>query len=155
VHPSCGRKSTSTRVLSEDYRRDVAHEECNFRRKSVRRFWAVSVAVLKVHTESTRMRIPSVWRYCAYQQLHNIAREVMCLVTVLFSHQISDVVSIDSPNNGQHDISCADLLLDFLRDISARYASFHRMMKFQSKPTLIASDKSSNFLRSRKRKDSV
>jgi hypothetical protein len=33
----------------------------------------------------------------------------MSVVTVLASHQIDEPKSIDSPNNGQHELVCPDL----------------------------------------------
>jgi hypothetical protein len=80
----------------------------------------VNAAVVKVHTSLTRMHFPSVWKYCAQQWIHNIAKEVIRVLTVLLSHQIDDVKFIDSPNNDQHELLCPDLLLDFLMDLIAR-----------------------------------
>jgi hypothetical protein len=54
--------------------------------------------------------------------------------------------SIDSPNNGQHEFFGPDLLLHLLRDTISRGASFRRMMKFQSEPTLVPSHKSLKFI---------
>jgi hypothetical protein len=71
-----------------------------------------------------------------------MTKEVLCVASVLVSHQIDDVESIDSPNNGQHEFLSPDLLLYFLRNIISRYALFHRMTEFRSEQTLIPSHKS-------------
>jgi hypothetical protein len=66
-----------------------------------------------------------------------MTKEVLYVVTVLLSHQIDDVKSVNSPNNGQHDFLGPYLLLRLLRDIISRYAIFRRMMEFQSEPILV------------------
>jgi hypothetical protein len=66
------------------------------------------------------MRFPAVWEYCTQQRFHKIAEEVVCVVIVLLSHQIDNVKSIDSPNNGQYEFLCPDLLLNLLRDLVAQ-----------------------------------
>jgi hypothetical protein len=75
-----------------------------------------------------------------------MTNEVLCVVTVLPSHQVDNVESIDSPSNGQHEFWGPDLLLRLLRDFISRYAPFRRMMKFQSEPTLFPSPKSLKFI---------
>jgi hypothetical protein len=60
-----------------------------------------------------------------------MTQEVLCVVTVLLSHQIDDVESIDSPHNGQDEFLCPNLLLDLLRDIISRYVPFRKIVKFQ------------------------
>jgi hypothetical protein len=57
-------------------------------------------------------------------------QKTLRVVAVLPSHQVDDVKSIDSPNNGQYEILGTDLLLYLLRDIISRYVHFCRMMKF-------------------------
>jgi hypothetical protein len=51
-------------------------------------------------------------------------------------------VSIDSPNNGQHEFFGADLLLRFFRGIISQYAPFRRRMTFQKESTIVPSHKS-------------
>jgi hypothetical protein len=85
------------------------------------------------------MRFVTVWKYCEQQWFQNMAHEVLWVVTVLLSHQINDVESVDASNNDQYEFFGADLLLHLLRDIGSRYAPFRRMMKFQSEPTLVPS----------------
>jgi hypothetical protein len=41
----------------------------------------------------------------------------MCVVTVLLNHQIDDVESMDSANNGQHEFLGPDLLFHLWRNI--------------------------------------
>jgi hypothetical protein len=65
---------------------------------------------------------------------------------ILFSHQIDDLKSISAPNNGQQELLPSYLLLDLFTDIIARHMQFRRMMKFQSKPTLVPSYNPSNML---------
>jgi hypothetical protein len=88
------------------------------------------------------MRFATVWKYCEQQWFQNVTKEVLRLVTVLLSHQIGDVESIDAPNNSQHGFLAPDLLLHLLRDIISRCVAFRRMMKFQSEPTPVPSHKS-------------
>jgi hypothetical protein len=45
----------------------------------------------------------AAWKYCEHHWFQNITKEVLCVVTVLISHQINEVESIDSPNNDQHE----------------------------------------------------
>jgi hypothetical protein len=71
-----------------------------------------------------------------------MTKEVLAIVTVLLSHQIDDIESIDSPNNGQHECLGSDSLFHLLRDIILRYTAFRKIMKFQSEPTLVPSHKS-------------
>jgi hypothetical protein len=92
------------------------------------------------------MRFAIVWKYYEQQWFQNMTKEVLYVVTVLLSHQINDVESIDSTNNGQHEFSSPDLLLHLLRDITSRYAPFRRMMEFQTKPTLVPNHKSLKFI---------
>jgi hypothetical protein len=63
------------------------------------------------------MRLATVRKYCGQKWFQNMTKEVICAVTVLLSHQIDDVESIDSPNNGQQEILGLDLLLHLLGDI--------------------------------------
>jgi hypothetical protein len=65
---------------------------------------------------------------------------------MLLSHQIDDLKSISAPNNGQQELLPRYLLLDLFTDIIARHMQFRRMMKFQSKPTLVPSYNPSNML---------
>jgi hypothetical protein len=95
------------------------------------------------------MRFPAIWKYCTQQQFRNIFEVVMSVVTVLLSHQIDDMKSVSSPNDDQHELSDIDLSVELLRDIVARYGSFRRMMKFQSKATLVANEKPSNCIPAR------
>jgi hypothetical protein len=92
------------------------------------------------------MWFATTWEYCKLQWFQNMTKEVLSIVTVLLGHQINDVESIDSPNNSQHEILGPDLLLHLLRDIILGHLLFRRMMKFQSKLTLVHSHKSSKFL---------
>jgi hypothetical protein len=92
-----------------------------------------------------RMRFVTVWKYCEQQCFQNVTKEVLCVVTVLFSHHIDDVESIDSPNNGQYEFLGPGLLLHLLSNIISQYAPFSRMVKFQSEPTLVSSHKSLKF----------
>jgi hypothetical protein len=94
------------------------------------------------------MRLPTVWKNCAHQPLHNVLKEVMGGATVALSHENDQVKSIDVPDKVQHELSCTDSLLDCLRDVAARCAPFRRMMKVQSKPTLITSTNLRNLLSS-------
>jgi hypothetical protein len=75
-----------------------------------------------------------------------MTNEVLCIVTLLLSHQIGDAESIDSPNHGHHEFLSPDLLRHLLRAIVLQYAPFRRMMKFQSEPTLGPSHKSLKFI---------
>jgi hypothetical protein len=75
-----------------------------------------------------------------------MTKEVLCVVTVLLSHQIDDVESINPPNNSQHEFLGPDLLLHLLRDIISRYAPFLRMMELQSELTLVPSHKYLKFI---------
>jgi hypothetical protein len=88
------------------------------------------------------MRFATVWKYWEQQWFQHMINEVLCVVTVLLNHQIDDMESIDSPNDGQHEFLALDLLFHLLRDIISRYAPFQRMMKFQSEPILTLSHKS-------------
>jgi hypothetical protein len=72
---------------------------------------------VKVGTGPSGMQFPAVLKYCARQLLQNIAKDAMIAVTVLLSHTIDDMKSIDSPNYGQHQFFCTNLLLDFSTDI--------------------------------------
>jgi hypothetical protein len=92
------------------------------------------------------MQFVTVWKYCDQSQFQNLTKEVLCVVMMPLSHQIDDVESIDSINNGQHEFLGPDLLLRFLRDIISQYAPFRRMTKFQSEPTLVRSHKSLKFI---------
>jgi hypothetical protein len=73
-------------------------------------------------------------------------RQVLYIVTMLLSHQIDYVESIDFPNNGQHEFLGPDLLLHFLRDIIPRYVPFRRIAKFQREPTLVPGHTSLKFI---------
>jgi hypothetical protein len=115
----------------------------------------VEATVVKVQNQPTRMRFATVWKYSEQQWLQNMTKEVLCVVMtkevlcavfVLPSHQIDDVESIDSPNNGQHEFLSPDLSLHLLRDILSRYVPFRRMLKFQSEPTFVRSHKSVKFI---------
>jgi hypothetical protein len=75
-----------------------------------------------------------------------MTNEVLCVVTVLLSHQIEGRESIDSPNNSQHEFLDPDLLFHLLRDITSRSALFRQMMKLQSESALVPSQKSFNFI---------
>jgi hypothetical protein len=75
-----------------------------------------------------------------------MTKEVLCVVTVLLSHQIDKVESLHSPNDGQHEFLGNNVLLRLLRDIISRYAPVRRAMKFQSEPTLVSSHKSLTFI---------
>jgi hypothetical protein len=74
------------------------------------------------------MRFATVWKYYQQQWFQNTNKEVKCVVTVVLSHQIDDVESIDSPSNGQDEFLGPDVLLHLLRDIISRCAAFRRMM---------------------------
>jgi hypothetical protein len=92
------------------------------------------------------MRFVTVWKYCEQQWFQNMAKKVLCIVTVLLSHQTNDVESINFPNDAQHESLAPDFLLHFLRDIISRYTPFRVKMKFQSESTLIPSHKSLKFI---------
>jgi hypothetical protein len=70
------------------------------------------------------MRFATVWKYREQQWFQNMTKKVLCVVIVLLSHQINDMESIDSPNNGQHEFLDPDLLLHVLRDVISRCAHF-------------------------------
>jgi hypothetical protein len=127
---------------SQDCKADGVLEQSNFQRKICRGLWAVDATVVKVQTSPTRMRFAIGWKYCEHQWFQNVIKEVLCVVSVLFSHQIDDVEFIDSPNNSQREILGPDLLFHLLKDIISRYVPFRRMMKFHSEPTLVPSHKS-------------
>jgi fumarate reductase subunit C len=83
----------------------------------------VDATIVQGQTQPTRMRFATVWKYYEQQWLQNMAKEVLCIVAVLLSHQIDDVDSI-----------------------SSRSTPFRRMMKFQSEPILVSIDKSLKFI---------
>jgi hypothetical protein len=91
----------------------------------------VDATVVKVQTSPSEMRFATIWKYCKQQWFQNMTKEVLGVVTVLLSHQTDDRESIDSPNNGQHELFGPDLLLHVLRDIISRYVPFRRMMNFK------------------------
>jgi hypothetical protein len=99
------------------------------------------MTVVKVQPEPMGMWFTTVWKSCERQSFQNMIKEVLCAVTMLLSHHINAVESIDSRKNSQHEFLGPDLLFDLLRDIISRYARFLRMMKFQSEPTPIPSRK--------------
>jgi hypothetical protein len=107
---------------------------------------AVRATVVKVPTEPRSIQFPAVWKYWVPERFHSIVQQVISAVIVLLSHQIDDVKSINSPNKGQHELFCNHLLFNVMRDCVARSASFCRMMKFQSEPTFITSNKPSNYI---------
>jgi hypothetical protein len=80
----------------------------------------VDVVVAKVQTQRTRMRFATVWKYCQQQWFQNMTKEVLCVVTVLLSHQIDDVESTDSLNNDEHEFLGPNLLLHLLSDVISR-----------------------------------
>jgi hypothetical protein len=91
------------------------------------------------------MRFATVWEYCKQQWFQNMTKEVLCVAAVLLSHQIEDVESIDSPDNGPHAMLGLDLLLHLWRDIISQSAPFHRTKKFQTESTLLPHHKSLKF----------
>jgi hypothetical protein len=74
-----------------------------------------------------------------------VSSEVIYVVTLLLNHLIDNVKSIDFLNNDRYELLFRDSLLEFLRDLVAGHAPFCRMTKFQSKPILVTSNKSSKF----------
>jgi hypothetical protein len=92
------------------------------------------------------MRFATVWKDCEQQLFQNTTKEVLWVLTVLLSHQIDSVESIDSPNYGQQEFLGPDLLLHLLRDTISRYAPFRRVMKFQGESTLVPRHKSLKFI---------
>jgi replication initiation and membrane attachment protein DnaB len=93
-----------------------------------------------------KILFPAVWKYCTQQQFHNIVEEIMSVVSVLLDHEINNVKFFDSSNHHQYDLLNLDFLFELLRDIIARHVTLRRMMTFQSKPTLIDSEKSLKFI---------
>jgi hypothetical protein len=81
------------------------------------------------------MRFATVWKYCQQHWFQNMTQEVPCVVTGLLSHQINNLESISSPNNGQHEFLGPDLLFHLLGDIISQYAPFRRKTEFQSEST--------------------
>jgi hypothetical protein len=104
----------------------------------------MDATVVKMQTSPTRMRFVTVWKYCEQQWFQNITKGVLCVVIVVLSHQINDEESIDSPNNGQHEVLGSDLLFPLWRDIISRYAPFCKMTEIQSETVLVLSHKSLN-----------
>jgi hypothetical protein len=92
------------------------------------------------------MRVATVWKYCEQQWFQNMIKEVLCAVTVPLSHQTDDVESIESPSDGQYEFLGPDLSFHLLIDIISRCDPSRRMKKSQSKPILIPSHKSLNFI---------
>jgi hypothetical protein len=74
-----------------------------------------------------------------------MSKEILWILTMLLSHYIDDVESIDSVNTDQHECLCPELVLHLLRHILSRYAPFRRLMKFQSESALVPSHKSFKF----------
>jgi hypothetical protein len=106
----------------------------------------VDATVVKVQISAMRMRFAIVWKYCDQQRFQNMAKEVLYGVIVLLSRQFDDLESIDSPNDGQHELLGPDLLLHRLKNIISRYAPFRGIMKVQSEPILVSSHKSFQFI---------
>jgi hypothetical protein len=77
----------------------------------------VNAAAVKVNTWPTRMRFPAVWKNCGPQGFDNIVKEIVNVVTLLLSHRIDKVKSIDSPNDSQHELFSPDMVFDFMRDL--------------------------------------
>jgi phage-related holin len=63
------------------------------------------------------MEFPAVWKNCTRQGFHNIVKEIVSVVSMLLSHWIDKVKSIDPPNNSQHELFSPDSVLDFMRDL--------------------------------------
>jgi hypothetical protein len=121
-------------LLSWQYRLHVPEkrkEHSSNRIFSEQGLWAVSAAVIKMHTQPMGIRFTTVWKYCEQQWFQNMTRELLYIVTVLLSHRIDDVKSIDFQHNAQHGFLGPDLLLHLLRDLISRYAPFHIITKFQ------------------------
>jgi hypothetical protein len=64
----------------------------------------VDATIVQVQTRPVRRRFTTIWKYCGQPQFQNTTKEVLYFVIVLLNYQIADVESIDSPNNGQHEI---------------------------------------------------
>jgi hypothetical protein len=63
------------------------------------------------------MRLVTVWKYCEQQWFQILTPEVLCVLIVLLSHQTDGMESVDSSNNGQHEVLRPGLLLHRLRGI--------------------------------------
>jgi hypothetical protein len=90
-----------------------------FGEKGTRGFQAVNAKVVKENAEPTKMRLLVVQVYYTQHRFHDIANGVMSVVTKLLSHQIDNVKSIDSPNNGPHELSWRNSLPNLFRGVVA------------------------------------
>jgi hypothetical protein len=72
-------------------------------KKVLRGLGAMDVTVVKLQTWLRRMRFATVRKHCEQQWFQNMTEGVLCVVTVLLSHQIDDVESIGSPRTVKID----------------------------------------------------
>jgi hypothetical protein len=61
----------------------------------------MDATVVKGQIWPTRMRFATVWKSCMQHWFQNITDKELSVATRSLSHQIDDVESIDSLNNGQ------------------------------------------------------
>jgi hypothetical protein len=107
-------------VPNQDHEWDRVLEQYPFWQKSFQRLSSAEGGSCQGAHLAEGNAFPAVWKDCAQQRFHNAAKEMMNVVPVLLSHQIDAARSIDSRNNGQYELLCPDLLLDFLRNLVAQ-----------------------------------
>jgi hypothetical protein len=74
------------------------------------------------------------------QRCHDITHEILKIEAALRSHQMNNVKTVDSPNNSEHELFCADLLSRPFWCLFAMDAPLRIVLILKGESTLVTRD---------------